>query len=445
MDKSSITKICVDDFALRKRYTYGTVMVDFEKHQIIDILESRDTEQVEAWLGTYPNIQVVSRDGSQTYASAITNAHPEALQVSDRFHLLKGLSKEIAKQIRKLIPSQLVIPATQASKAVSKVDGPALYDPRNKAQRIRFAQEKYAEGCRVNDIVLMMRSTRRTVKKYLSIPEGKIPEPKRTVSEQSHQEETLRKAASIEEVRKLYELGNSIKGIMRITGRDFYTIKRYLNKDCPLSSDQYNARLPGKLAPYEKEVWELRSQGKTYPQIHSLIRQKGYTGSEGSLGMFMQKERRRRKELAELEGIEGEVEYIPKGVLCQLAFRELEEVKGLTRAQYEAAVKRHPIIGDLYHLIQEFRKLMFSQRSDKLDKWMTKAVKLEIEGLNKYVNGLKSDLQAVKNGIDHPYNNGLAEGMVNKIKLIKRIMYGRNTFELLRAKVLLYDFYYQIN
>lgn len=49
------------------------------------------------------------------------------------------------------------------------------------------------------------------------------------------------------------------------------------------------------------------------------------------------------------------------------------------------------------------------------------------------------------NGINYQYNNGLAEGSVNKIKLIKRIMYGRNSFQLLKAKILLNEYYYQIN
>ena len=69
VDKSGVTKICVDDFAFRKRYSYGTVMVDLESHRIIDLLDSRETGKVEEWLKSYPNIQVISRDGAQTYAS----------------------------------------------------------------------------------------------------------------------------------------------------------------------------------------------------------------------------------------------------------------------------------------------------------------------------------------------------------------------------------------
>lgn len=62
-----------------------------------------------------------------------------------------------------------------------------------------------------------------------------------------------------------------------------------------------------------------------------------------------------------------------------------------------------------------------------------------IPELQTYVNGIRIDINAVKNGIKLKYNNGLAEGSVNKIKVIKRIMYGRNSFDLLKAKVLLHE------
>ncbi|MCD7836660.1 MAG: transposase [Lachnospiraceae bacterium] len=68
VDKFSIINICVDDFAFRKRYNYGTVMVDLDTHRIIDIIDSRETKQVEEWLKSHPNLKVISRDGAQTYA-----------------------------------------------------------------------------------------------------------------------------------------------------------------------------------------------------------------------------------------------------------------------------------------------------------------------------------------------------------------------------------------
>ena len=79
MDKSVITKVYVDDFAVRERYTYGSVMVDLETHRIIDIIDSGETRQVEVWLKSYPNLKIISRDGAQTDSYASTNLHPDAL------------------------------------------------------------------------------------------------------------------------------------------------------------------------------------------------------------------------------------------------------------------------------------------------------------------------------------------------------------------------------
>lgn len=73
----------------------------------------------------------------------------------------------------------------------------------------------------------------------------------------------------------------------------------------------------------------------------------------------------------------------------------------------------------------------------KLEKWIIKTKKLKIPEINSFITGIERDLEAVKNGIKYDYNNGLAEGSVNKIKLIKRIMYGRCSFNLLKQKVLL--------
>lgn len=77
---------------MKKRKSYGTVMIDINTHRIVDMIESREYEVVSEWLKSYPSLEVVSRDGSITYKNAIKSAHPKSKQVSDRFHLLKNLT-----------------------------------------------------------------------------------------------------------------------------------------------------------------------------------------------------------------------------------------------------------------------------------------------------------------------------------------------------------------
>ena len=100
---------------------------------------------------------------------------------------------------------------------------------------------------------------------------------------------------------------------------------------------------------------------------------------------------------------------------------------------------------NIAYRINRFYRIVFSRKSEELDSWMETAAELKIDELDRYINGLQNDLRAVKNAIIYPYNNGLAEGSVNKIKLTKRIMYGRNSFALLKAKLLINEYFHQIN
>ncbi len=81
----------VDDFAFRKRHTYGTILVDLEKSQPIALLEDREAETLAEWLKEHPGVEIVSRDRSKTYEKAILQGAPDAIQVADRFHILQNL------------------------------------------------------------------------------------------------------------------------------------------------------------------------------------------------------------------------------------------------------------------------------------------------------------------------------------------------------------------
>lgn len=112
MDKVHVKRVCIDDFALKKRHTYGTIMVDLDTHRVVGLICSRDSEEVTSWLKTFPNLEVVSRDGSITYAHSITKAHPKAIQISDRFHLLQNLTKYCTKFLKSIVKANIKIPVT---------------------------------------------------------------------------------------------------------------------------------------------------------------------------------------------------------------------------------------------------------------------------------------------------------------------------------------------
>lgn len=410
VDNFSVKRVCVDDFALRKRFSYGTVIVDLDTHRIIDLIPSRDTDDVKEWLKKFPNIEVISRDGAQIYAHAVQKAHPDAVQVCDRFHLIKGLSEAIDKYIIRTFPAKLEIPAVTVQSSEIK----QLLNINNRSKRIRFAHEQKEAG-----------------------PDTVVD--KTIAREKQHQLALQQKQKDVDEARELAKNGIPIEHIAKILHHTYRTIQKYLDPGYSVVNGHYNVRIPNKLAPFEEKVIKLRSQGMTYPQIHKLISKEGYNGSVASLRMFIQKEQLRRINEQEVNSDYQAVEFVQRKALTQLIYKSIDQVFTISKEQYNQVLKSYPLIAELYDVIREFYRIINSKREDRLEEWLKKPEQFNIAELQTYVNGVRKDLDAVKNEIKYEYNNGLAEGSVNKIKVIKRIMYGRNSFQLLKAKVLLYE------
>lgn len=97
----------VDDWAYRKRSTYGTIIVDGETHKTLDLLEGRDATTLKKWLKDNKQVKVVTRDRANAYASAIQEILPDAMQVADRFHLHQNLMEAIKKVLAQEIPDKI--------------------------------------------------------------------------------------------------------------------------------------------------------------------------------------------------------------------------------------------------------------------------------------------------------------------------------------------------
>jgi transposase len=89
--KDTATRVVgIDDWAWQKGLRYGTIMVDLERREVVDVLPDRSAETTGRWLGQHPGIEIVSRDRCGLYANGACQGAPQAQQVADRFHLLQN-------------------------------------------------------------------------------------------------------------------------------------------------------------------------------------------------------------------------------------------------------------------------------------------------------------------------------------------------------------------
>ncbi len=217
--------------------------------------------------------------------------------------------------------------------------------------------------------------------------------------------------------------------IAGLAGINRVTAAKCLKENFDPSSPYYNTAIPSKIKPYAGDIMDMLSEGKTFRQISAAVREKGYDGSDSTIRMFATRERRIMKETAG-RGLAGE--KIERKWLVSLLYRPIDEASSISAAQLDRIIAECPIIGRAYDAVSGFKQTLFGKKTSELDKWLEETDALEIDELSSFTNGIRRDIAAVKNAILLDYNNGLAEGSVNKLKVVKRIMYGRSSFEMLK-------------
>ena len=107
----------IDDFAFKKRKTYGTIVVDGATHRPVALLEGRDSDTLKEWLKNNRHVRTVTRDRASAYASAMNETLPDAMQIADRFHLHQNLLEAIRGVLQGCIPSNTKIPTNELQSA----------------------------------------------------------------------------------------------------------------------------------------------------------------------------------------------------------------------------------------------------------------------------------------------------------------------------------------
>ncbi|WP_438730342.1 ISL3 family transposase [Enterococcus sp. AZ128] len=415
-----MTKVCIDDFAIKKRQTYGTIMVDLESHKIVDLIPSRDFDDVKRWLETFPNLKIVCRDGSRTFKNAITASHPTATQISDRFHLIKNFSEYLKKVLKQVLPNAItVIESNSMRKMESHL---SLKEKIVKAKKL-IKSGDYS----INRIAKELSMDKRTIEKYLSLSNKELDKLFMTKLEKQQMERSNQKQKLIKQVKQQYAKGISMRELSKIFNLNRKTIKKYIEINLnDTSLIQKRGRSREKTKPFNKEIQQLFQKGYTARKIFNTIKDQGFTGCESTI----------RNLVNQLKTIQTSKTVISRNRIIHLLYQpHLGDY--LDQKQLVQLIIDYPLLGSFLSLFYQLQRIFRELDLSSFAKWFQILESSKLYGMDSFLTGIKRDHTAVFNAVKYGYSNGLAEGSVNKTKLIKRIMFGRNSFDLLRKKILL--------
>ncbi len=374
----------IDDWAWRKATRYGTILCDLERHRAVDLLPDRSADTVAAWLKAHPSVTVIARDRSDLYADGATRGAPDALQVADRFHLLKNL-------------------------------GDALE---------RFLQQKRA---------LLRQAAATTV--------APLPTPRlQPWQERLERESAQRHApwiARYERVIALRAKDAAITDIAREVGIGVTTVYRYLRLGCPPERKQYRRRRTP-LDPYKEHLLRRWEEGcHVATRLWREVRAMGYTHSYTNVSRFLARLRLPVGQRQSIYREHGTADKAPTPRHVALLFvRRTADLTDEQRATVERVCAADAAFAGAYRLTQDFATLLREREGERLDAWIAAASASGVAEVRRFAQGLLPDIEAVRAGLTLEWSNGQTEGQVNRLKTLKRQMYGRAGFVLLRQRLL---------
>jgi len=240
--------------------------------------------------------------------------------------------------------------------------------------------------------------------------------------------------AHYEQVIALRKLGMSQAAIARRVGIGASTVQSWLAAgEFPERKPREQASQLDRYLPYLRERWQEGCHN-----IAGLFRElveQGYKGSYASVrdGLIRLLPQGRKFPLDSSAKTPALVTSQRASFLC---IRRLEELETEEQELLRQLRQLHPEVDVAYELVQQFARMLRTRTGEKLDAWLTQVADSQIPELVSFLTGIERDKSAVVAGLTRPQNNGLVEGKVNKLKLIKRMGYGRAEFPLLRQRVL---------
>ena len=232
-------------------------------------------------------------------------------------------------------------------------------------------------------------------------------------------------------VREHLDKGMQRQVVASIMGLSPDTVARYAD---PTSIDQLmiSRRRRSPLDPHKDYLDARWNAGCTdAEQLTTELRTRGYQGSPRTVRRYLQPLRATGSPAAHTPAPAK-----PRQVTGWIT-RHPDDVRDNHKQQLKAIQARCPELETTAELVTEFAKILCNLHGHRLDTWLTAVEAADLPELHTFTTGLRRDLAAVTNGLTLPWNSGPVEGTVCKIKALKRSMYGRANFALLRHRILL--------
>lgn len=377
---------------------------------MIDLLADRSAASFARWFSQHPEVEIISRDRCGIYAQGACQGAPQARQVADRFHLLQNLRDAVERQLSRLQTRGIPAAEESAPLAVKPVQTVAQAPPKRSRN-----QAQYDEAARFRHPACQVR---------------------------------------FDQVKELQDTGQTLNDIMRETELNWRTVAKWGGVG---TLPERNRMLPrrGVLAQYEDHLLKREEDGqKRDCVLLGEVRALGYSGSTSSFYRLMSLRRLRAEVAIEVEvppsrlvetvapeNVEKPIDLHTGHIISPIVAAALcikpRSLLTSTQVQQVDTLKNWSIdFGRMRGFVMRFRAIMRNRDVGALNGWIKEASYCGIHAMQQYARTLKADLDAVRNAVIEPWSNGQAEGQINRLKTIKRAMFGRAGIELLRARML---------
>lgn len=370
----------VDDFALRRGHVYGTVVIDMSSGRPIDLLPDRETATLAAWLRGHPGVEVICRDRAGAYAEAARLGAPGAVQVADRWHLWRNLGQAVEKTV-----------ATRRAHLATT----------------SFAPGETATAC----------GPTATPPVVQALPEKKI---------------IVRMREQHTAVHDLVGKGRSKAAIGRQLGLHPATVRKLAQaatvEDLTAKTEQ-RAHLVDTHVEYLHRRWNEGERNAT--GLSREITKLGYQGGELAVQRYLRRFRDGRGHAALPGPKPPTVREVTSWMMThpdRLGTNETSRLRQIRDAHVE--------LDRLTTHVRGWAVMMTELRGQDLERWIVTVEQDTLAPLASFARNLRRDQDAVHAGLTLPHSSGRVEGTVNKIKMLKRQMFGRANFDLLRTRVL---------